>query len=114
MTPTPILHVGLYTFKPTLSTAEKVISTANILLLKEKCLHAVTGKPYIVSIIAGSNLAPESPYGGGYTHALVITFARREDWLYYKDKDPVHLEFIISNQDWEKGCLIDVGGDEEG
>jgi hypothetical protein len=109
----PIYHIGLYKFKATLSASSILASTANMLLLKEKCLHPSTGKPYILDMVAGPNLVPESLYGGGYTHALVMTFACKEDWLYYTQKDPAHTEFIQTNKDWESGCVFDVGGNGE-
>jgi hypothetical protein len=107
----PIFHIGLYTFKTSLSAAAIEESTENMLQLKDRCLHPTTGKPYIVSMVAGPNLVVGSPYGDGYTHALLMTFANLEDWLYYTKEDPVHTEFIMTNKDWEKGCVIDIGGD---
>lgn len=108
----PIHHIGLYTFKTTLSASEIQESTANMLLLKSKCLNPTTGKPYIVSMSAGPNLVKDSPYGGGYTHSLLMTFACKEDWDYYVKEDPAHIQFIKENQDWEKACVIDLLGEE--
>lgn len=65
-------------------------STVSMLQLQQGRLRPVTGKLYIASMVAGPNLMPKNPYGGGYKHALVMKFARTEDWLYYKDMDHVH------------------------
>lgn len=109
----PILHIALYTFKSSLSPIEIQESTRSMLLLKYRCLHPVSGKPYILSMVAGPNIIPDSPYAGGYSHGLMMTFGSKEDWLYYTKEDPVHTEFMQRNKDWESGCVIDIGGDEE-
>ncbi|RDW57169.1 hypothetical protein BP6252_13817 [Coleophoma cylindrospora] len=109
----PILHIALYTFKSSLTATEIKESTKNMLLLKERCIHPETGKPYILSMVAGPNLVPDSPYAGGYTHALMMMFGSKADWLYYTKEDPAHTEFMRENKDWEGGCVIDIGGDEE-
>jgi hypothetical protein len=108
----PICHIGLFTFKASLSPTERQESLTNMLLLKDRCLHPTTKQPYIVSMIAGPNLVPDSTWAGGYTHALLMTFETKEDWLYYTKEDPAHTEFIQTNKDWESGCVIDIGGDQ--
>lgn len=40
-----------------------------------------------------------------------MEFATKEDWVYYTQEDPVHTEFIQTNEDWEKGLVIDIGGE---
>jgi hypothetical protein len=109
----PVLHMVLYTFKASLSATDIQESQKNMLSLKERCLNPTTGKPYIVSMIAGSNLVTGSPYSRGYTHGLLMEFANKKDWLYYMKEDPAHTEFIETNQDWEPACVIDVGGGQD-
>jgi hypothetical protein len=66
-----------------------------------------------VSFIAKPNPRTEFPYAAGYTHALVMEFENKEDWLYYTKEDPVHTEFIQTNEDWKKGLVI-VSENEHG
>lgn len=40
-----------------------------------------------------------------------MTFANKSDWDYYRLHDPAHREFIESNKDWERGVVIDIGGE---
>ena len=81
-----------------------------MLTLKDRCLHPVTGKPYILDMVAGPNMRPELGYADGYTHALVMVFANEEDWRFYTMLDPVHTQFMESNRDWVRGCVTDIKG----
>ncbi|KAF4629550.1 hypothetical protein G7Y89_g8596 [Cudoniella acicularis] len=90
------LKRALYTFKPELSASYIQESLANMLRLKDRCLYPLTGKPYVLSMIASADPVPGNPYGGGYTHGLLMTFASREDWNYYRLEDPAHKEFIAT------------------
>jgi len=83
----PIIHIALYTFKSNLPPSAIEESTKIMLSLKDRCLHPITKKPYIVSMVARPNLRPELGYAHGYTHVLVMEFANREDWLYYTKEE---------------------------
>jgi len=48
------------------------------------------GKPYIVSLRAGSIMDPSR--AGGHTVAVFATYASLEDMKYYDDEDPAHTE----------------------
>ncbi|KAK7413184.1 hypothetical protein QQX98_007908, partial [Neonectria punicea] len=66
---------------------------ADMLALKDRCLHPSTGKPYIVLSKGGADNSIEG-LQGGITHAFVVEFASEEDREYYVTKDPAHQEFI--------------------
>ncbi|KAJ5764751.1 stress responsive A/B barrel domain protein [Penicillium odoratum] len=66
-----------------------------MLELKEKCIHPVTGKPYIVSSVGGKECSVEG-IADGITHAFVVGFASVADRDYYAKKDPAHLDFGAS------------------
>ncbi|WAO95610.1 Stress-response A/B barrel domain-containing protein [Fusarium falciforme] len=70
-------------------------SSSITLVLKEKCLGTVTGKPYILSSRGGRDNSVEGR-NNGITHAFVVEFANKEDRDYYTFKEPAHLEFIAS------------------
>jgi hypothetical protein len=109
----PITHLAFIVYKSTVSEEEIAANLAKLHSLKDRCIHPATGKPYMLSLTAGADLDNENLYNGGFTHALCMTFANKEDWLYYTQKDPVHTEFITTNKTWEKGIVIDIGGDAE-
>ncbi|KAK7743287.1 hypothetical protein SLS53_004372 [Cytospora paraplurivora] len=65
-----------------------------MLALKTKCLDP-QGKPYIKSLIGGTNNNPDKR-NEAITHAFISEFKSAEDRNYYLHKDPVHLAFEAS------------------
>lgn len=66
--------------------------------LEKKCIHPKTQKPYIRSIVGGTNNSKEG-ISDSLSHGFVVHFESEEDRDYYCDKDPVHQEFKSSVKD---------------
>lgn len=61
--------------------------------MESKCLHNVSGDPYIVSIVAGLNTGPEAKSAGkNFNWGFVVEFKTMEDLVYYAEEDPEHAQ----------------------
>jgi hypothetical protein len=82
-----------------------------MLALKDSCVDATSGKPYITSFSGGRNNSPEGHAVLGprslflwieltirtqspFTHGFVVEFSSEQDRDYYVNKDPAHQDFI--------------------
>ncbi|KAL1620470.1 hypothetical protein SLS56_009649 [Neofusicoccum ribis] len=93
--PTPtqtITHVVLFKYRDTISWTDFEAHFAAFRALPTRCVHPLTGRPYMLSMRMGKNRSWE-PFGKGMTHAFVLEFASQEDLDYYLTRDPVHLAF---------------------
>ncbi|KAH8694677.1 hypothetical protein BGZ61DRAFT_478261 [Ilyonectria robusta] len=103
----PVTHIALVQFKAEVSATEISTAIENMLSLKDRCLHPVTGKPYILSAKGGADNSIEGMQDG-ITHAFVVEFASVEDRDYYVTKDPAHHEFFQSlGPVMAKGQVVD-------
>ncbi|KAF2738622.1 stress responsive A/B barrel domain protein [Polyplosphaeria fusca] len=84
-----IHHIVLFKFKDEASTDAIQNACAEMLGLKDRCIHERSNKTYILSAKGGTNNSPEN-IANGFTHAFVMEFKGAEDRDYYADKDPVH------------------------
>jgi len=111
----PVTHIVLITFLPTINPSEIAANLTYLRTLKDRCIHPSTGKPYMLSLTCGADLDAENMFNGGFTHALCMVFASKEDLRYYSMEDPVHTEFVNATIDtvWSKWICIDIGGEEE-
>ncbi|KAI5917021.1 hypothetical protein F4810DRAFT_718642 [Camillea tinctor] len=88
-----VTHTVLLRFKPGVSQNSIDESLGLSISMKEKCVHAVTGKPYIISAVAGKNLGIiENEHG--FTHVIQIEFANAEECKYFIREDPEHLKIF--------------------
>lgn len=93
----PVTHVVIFQYKSSTTVEEKQNVASSFLALQERCLSpanpgfASPGKPYIVSIIGGSNNSLE-PKAAGYEHVYVVTFASPEHRDYYVGLDPEYAD----------------------
>ncbi|KAL8403818.1 hypothetical protein RB594_008897 [Gaeumannomyces avenae] len=116
----PVVHVVLMAFDPAATPQETDKIVQSMLALKDKCIHPATQKPY-VSTKGGVNLTSEGfavrrehrpplpntrdslppktlltrrDSQGGYSHSFIMEFETEEEYAYYNEKDPAHLELI--------------------
>ncbi|KAJ2975596.1 hypothetical protein NQ176_g5432 [Zarea fungicola] len=89
----PITHIVLLEFKPEVTKAQRDELSAEMLGLKDNCIHATTQKPYILRSSGGSDNSIEG-LQNGITHAFVVEFASAEDREHYVKEDPVHSAFV--------------------
>ncbi|MCJ1309061.1 hypothetical protein MMC25_002716 [Agyrium rufum] len=118
-----IIHIVLFQFKADLPNETVQAACADMLSLKDKCVHPQSGKPYIISSTGGADNSPEGhqvrkPYPrfsnismlsielnripilqGGLTHGFVVEFANEDDRKHYLEADPAHLGFVKSLAD---------------
>ncbi|KAI0406535.1 stress responsive A/B barrel domain-containing protein [Xylaria palmicola] len=92
----PVNHLVLFQFKDDAS-AEQVDekAVAQMLALKEACLHPATQKPYIRSLTGGKDNSTEGRQDG-IQYAFVVEFESVEDREFYAHKDPAHLNFVAN------------------
>ncbi|MDP2671520.1 MAG: Dabb family protein [bacterium] len=64
-----IIHIALFKFKPEISNEDINHAMVEVRSLKDKI-------PQVVEIFAGENFSKHSK---GFTHAIVVKFASRED-----------------------------------
>ncbi|KAK6064469.1 stress responsive A/B barrel domain-containing protein [Seiridium cupressi] len=102
-----LTHIVMYQVKLA-STPEMVKELIDrMFALKQTCLHANSGKPYILSTTGGRDNSVQG-LQGGLTHAFVVTFSNEEDRNYYALEDPVHLDFVKWSEDVvEKVVAVD-------
>lgn len=91
-TQTPITHIVLFQYSPSLAWPELQAHFDAFLALPGKCLHKDTGRPYMLSMKTGKNMSWEN-YSKGMTHGFVLEFRCQADLDYYLTEDPVHLAF---------------------
>lgn len=61
--------------------------------MDKKCLHNVTGEPYITSIVSGLNTGPEAKAAGkDFNWGFIVELKSMEDLVYYVEKDPEHAQ----------------------
>ncbi|EFE41812.1 hypothetical protein TRV_03494 [Trichophyton verrucosum HKI 0517] len=102
-----VTHVVLFQFKKEVSPEAVRNLSTRMLGLKDKCLHPLTQKPYILSSSGGVDMSIEG-IQNGMTHAFVVNFASKEDRDYYVQKDPMHQDFVKSaGEVLEKAQVVD-------
>ncbi|KAM5447009.1 hypothetical protein MaudCBS49596_006189 [Microsporum audouinii] len=102
-----VTHVVLFQFKKGVPPETVRDICTRMLGLKDKCLHPLSQKPYILSSSGGVDNSIEG-IQGGMTHAFVVNFASKEDRDYYVQKDPLHQEFVRSaGEALEKAQVVD-------
>ncbi|EGP92478.1 unnamed protein product [Zymoseptoria tritici ST99CH_1A5] len=101
----PIVHIVLFEFLPTASTAEVQDVCTRMLALKDNCLHPQSNHKYVKSYGGGKDTSPEG-HQGGFTHGFVSEFESVEDRDYYLNRDPAHLEFVASLKNVVKGVRV--------
>ncbi|KAM3442937.1 hypothetical protein NHJ13734_002081 [Beauveria thailandica] len=89
----PVTHIVLFEFKPEVTKAQRDEFSAEMLGLKDKCIHSKTQKPYILRSSGGTDNSIEG-LQHGITHAFVVEFASVEDRQYYVKEDPAHIAFV--------------------
>lgn len=93
MTPEgPITHIVLFKYRADIAWADFESHFETFKALQQRCLHPVTGKPYMRSMKMGKNRSWE-PFHKDMTHGFVLEFESQADLDYYLTKDPVHLDF---------------------
>ena len=94
-----VRHIVLFRYGASVTRAQKAEVRRRFLALKKLCVRS--GKPYIQSIEAGSQISGEGA-GGGFEDGFVVTFRSQGDANYYIGKplvrdpgffDPAHEAF---------------------
>ena len=80
-------HIVLFKYKPDVSAETKQLIEKNFLALKNLALR--NGKPYIVSIVTGSQSSLEG-LGHGFEQGFIVTFKSEGDRNYYVGKPAVN------------------------
>ncbi|KDQ49757.1 hypothetical protein JAAARDRAFT_200590 [Jaapia argillacea MUCL 33604] len=84
----PVIHIVSFKYKNVDDAPEA--SRRFKALMTECKFH--DGKPYILSLVAGSNNSPEEG-SKGLEHTFIVTFPNLETRDYYLDVDVTHQEF---------------------
>lgn len=79
-------HIVLFKYKPEVNSETKQLVAKNFLALKELAVR--NGKPYIVSIVTGSQSSLEG-LGHGFEQGFIVTFNSEGDRNYYVGKPAV-------------------------
>ncbi|KAJ2906796.1 hypothetical protein MKZ38_010787 [Zalerion maritima] len=87
-----ITHIVLFKYSSSISWTDLESHFGVFRSLQRRCVHPLTGKPYMLSMRMGKNRSWES-FSKGMTHAFVLEFASQGDLDYYLTEDPVHLGF---------------------
>lgn len=99
--PGKIAHIVLFNFKPEVTTAEKQVAIERFLDLKQSAVR--NGKPYISSIITGSQNSHEG-LSMGFDQGFIVTFQSEGDRNYYVGiplvTDPLY--FDAKHNDFKK------------
>jgi hypothetical protein len=69
-----------------------------MLALRDNCVGAASGNPYITSLSGGKNNSTEG-FASPFTHGFVVEFDSVQDRDYYVDKDPAHQDFKNSSSE---------------
>jgi len=80
-------HIVLFKFKPDITSDAKRLIVERFLGLKDSALRQ--GKPYIVSIVSGSQNSLEG-LGKGYEQGFIVTFNSEGDRNYYVGRPAVN------------------------
>ncbi|OAQ72047.1 stress responsive alpha-beta barrel [Pochonia chlamydosporia 170] len=86
-------HVVIFQFKPEASAQAVKQCCDEMLGLKEQCLLASTGKPYIVRSKGGKDVSIEG-LQNGFTHIFVVEFDSVADRDFYVKEDKAHHAFV--------------------
>ena len=78
--PGPVRHIVLFRYAASVTNAQKAAVRRRFLALKKLCVRG--GKPYILSIAAGSQISGEGA-GGGFEDGFVVAFRSQGDANYY-------------------------------
>ncbi|OAA66045.1 stress responsive A/B barrel domain protein [Cordyceps fumosorosea ARSEF 2679] len=89
----PVTHIVMFEFKPEVTKAQRDEFSAEMLDLKNKCIHPKTNQAYILRSTGGTDNSIEG-FQHGISHAFVVEFASPEDREYYVKEDPAHLAFV--------------------
>lgn len=104
----PITHIVLFKYRADIAWADFESHFETFKALQQKCLHPVTGKPYMRSMKMGKNRSWE-PFHKDMTHSFVLEFESQADLDYYLTKDPVHLDFSAKAKPLiEDSVVIDI------
>ncbi|KDQ49761.1 hypothetical protein JAAARDRAFT_42600 [Jaapia argillacea MUCL 33604] len=87
MSPAPVTHIVSFKYK---NVADAPEAARRFQALLTEC--KLDGKPYILSLTAGSNNSPEGA-SKGLQHTFVLIFPDLETRDYYLDVDIAHQEF---------------------
>ncbi|OTB00798.1 hypothetical protein M426DRAFT_324040 [Hypoxylon sp. CI-4A] len=102
-----IYHVVLLKFKDLVPPEEVKAACNRFFTLGTRCVHPLSGNPYVTIVAGGKDNSPEGRQDG-MTHIFISQFDIDEDRKYYLGEDPAHLEFIDSIQDLvEKIQVVD-------
>ncbi|KAF7375872.1 Stress responsive A/B barrel domain-containing protein [Mycena sanguinolenta] len=91
-----LIHIVLFQFKADASPETTQKACADMLGLKERCIHPDSQRPYIKSLTGGKDNSSEGLQKNGIQYAFVVEFATTEDRDYYVATDPTHQAFVKS------------------
>ncbi|KAG8420733.1 hypothetical protein J3459_008598 [Metarhizium acridum] len=86
-------HVVIFQFKPDASAQSVKQCCDEMLGLKDQCVLASTGKPYIANSKGGKDMSIEG-LNNGFTHVFVVEFNSVADRDFYVKEDKAHHGFI--------------------
>ncbi|KID96993.1 stress responsive A/B barrel domain protein, partial [Metarhizium majus ARSEF 297] len=104
-------HIVMFQFKPDASAQSVKQCCDEVLGLKDQCVLASTGKPYIARSQGGRDMSIEG-FSNGFTHVFVMEFDSVADRDFYVNEDKAHHGFIskwISSADGivSKAMVVD-------
>ncbi|KAI1294399.1 stress responsive A/B barrel domain-containing protein [Xylaria venustula] len=103
----PVNHLVLLQLKAEASAEQVDKAYAQMLSLKDDCLHPTSQKPYIKSLTGGKDNSPEGRQNG-IDYAFVVEFESVEDRDFYVSNDPAHKAFITDvSPIIEKAIVVD-------
>ncbi|OAA34858.1 stress responsive A/B barrel domain protein [Metarhizium rileyi] len=86
-------HVVIFQFKPDASAQSVKQCCDEMLGLKDQCVLASTGKPYIVSSKGGREMSIEGLHND-FTHVFVVEFDSVVERDFYVKEDKAHHGFV--------------------
>ncbi|PHH85861.1 hypothetical protein CDD83_11079 [Cordyceps sp. RAO-2017] len=89
----PVKHIVMMKFKDGTSADAIKQVCAEMLGLKEACVHPATAAPYIRASAGGRDNSIEG-LQNGLTHVFVVDFASVADRDYYVKQDAAHAAFV--------------------
>ncbi|KAI0970863.1 stress responsive A/B barrel domain-containing protein [Xylaria arbuscula] len=91
----PVNHIILLQIKSEASAEQVEKAYAQMLSLKDDCLHPTSQKPYIKSLTGGKDNSPEGRQNG-IQYAFVVEFESVEDRDFYVSSDQAHKAFVAN------------------
>ncbi|RYP73233.1 hypothetical protein DL769_004253 [Monosporascus sp. CRB-8-3] len=88
----PVNHIVLFQFKADAIPDTVDRAVADMLRLKNSCIHPASQKPYIRSLTGGPNNSPEG-LQAGIQYGFVVEFESPEYRDYYVAEDKAHQAF---------------------